>query len=125
MRRAALVVALVLAAGCTSEASKQQQAAQTAASWAAACGMALRQWADGHTTDPFTRKALERADRDLAKTRNDVAPYALAAVDAARAQLSAARADIERHNQVSVREHAGSLADIAEQLRHAAGEKQP
>ncbi len=125
MRRAALFLALVLTAGCTSEAAKQQQAARTAASWAAASEMVLRQWADGHTTDPFTRKALERADRDLEQTRNDIAPYAVAAVDAARAQLSAARTDVERHDQGSVRRHAGTLAEIADELRHAAREEQP
>ncbi len=85
--------------------------------------MALRQWADGHTTAPFTRKALERADEDLQKTRQDVPSYAAAAVDDARRQLAAAKRDIERNDRNGGKERAGALAEIAAELRHASGEQ--
>src|SRR5512144_1379041 len=113
MRLAALVLALLAVTACTSEASRQHTAAQTAASWAAASEMALRQWADGRTTTPFTRKALERADQDLAATRQNVPAYAAAAVDAARAELAAAQRDVEHDDRSGGRQRAGALAGIA------------
>lgn len=125
MRHAALVLALLAVTACTSEASKQHKAAQTAASWAAASDMALRQWSDGRTTAPFTRKTLERADQDLAAARQDVPSYAAAAVDAARAELAAAQRDIEHDDRNGGRQRAGALAGIAAQLRHAANEDEP
>jgi hypothetical protein len=125
MRSGALFLTLLVAAGCASQGSKQREAAQTAASWAAASEMTLRHWADGHVTAPFARKALERADDDLEKTRKDVAPYAAAAVDAVRQQLAAALADVERNDRNRATERAGALAGIAAELRHAAGEDRP
>jgi hypothetical protein len=125
MRHAALLLVLLAGAGCASQDSKQHEAAQKAASWTAAAQMTMQQWADGHTTAPFTRTALERAGRDLETLRQEVPPYAAAAVEAARAQLTAARDDVQRNDRGGARQRAGALGDICAQLRHAAGEDQP
>ena len=109
-----LLVIACLAAGCTSDQQRQQQALEGSASWLTTTSVALEHWVAGRGTTPYTRSTLRRARENLLKLRRDLP------ADAARDSGTIDGALHDAMAQVESGDRAGANATSA-RLRASAG----